>query len=113
MEVLVLEALFGNKVAEKCLLYIENYGEGYINGIAKTFEISPSQVKKQLERLEAGGILVNKMSGNTKLFLFNPRLAYKAELRELLQKNLELLPKKTLSKYYRQRTRPRRTGKSL
>ena len=109
----MIEALVGNRVVEKCLLYIANYGEGYINGIAKTFGISPSQVKKQLERLEGGGILVNKMSGNTKLFLFNPRLAYKKELLMLIEKILTLLPEKEVKQYYRQRQRPRRTGKRL
>ncbi len=109
----MFETLFGNRVAEKCLLYIANYEEGYITGIAKTFEISKSQVKKQLERLEAGGILVNKMSGSTKLFLMNPRLAYKKELLVLLERGLDLLPEKQLKKYYRQRRRPRRTGKEL
>lgn len=109
----MIEALFGNRVAEKCLLYIANYGEGYINGIAKTFGISTSQVKKQLERLEAGGILVNQMSGNTKMFKINPRLFCKKELQMLLEKTLMCLPEKEIKKYYRQRTRPRRTGKEL
>ena len=109
----MIEGLVGNRVAEKCLLYIANYGEGYINGIAKTFSISPSQVKKQLERLEAGGILVNQMSGNTKLFKFNPRLAYKKELQDLLLKVLSLLPKAEVQEHYRQRRRPRRTGKKI
>ncbi|MCB0421295.1 MAG: hypothetical protein KDD61_09875 [Bdellovibrionales bacterium] len=108
----MLEVLFGNRVAEKCLLYIANYGEGYINGIAKTFEISPSQVQKQLERLEAGNILISHFSGNTKLFLINPRLAYKTELRELLESELNRLPKEEIMKYFRQRQRPRKTGKS-
>ena len=109
----MIETLVGNRVAEKCLLFIANYGEGYINGIAKTFDIAPSQVKKQLERLEAGGIFVNKMSGHTKLFMFNPRLAYRKELQVLLEKALSLLPKSELTKFYRQRRRPRRTGKAI
>lgn len=109
----MIEALFGNRVAEKCLLYIANYGEGYINGIAKTFGISTSQVKKQLERLEAGGILVNQMKGSTKMFAFNPRLFCRKELVLLLEKTLTALPKEETKKYYRQRKRPRRTGKEL
>ena len=109
----MIEALFGNRVAEKCLLYIANYGEGYINGIANTFEISTSQVKKQLEKLEAGGVLVNQMKGNTKMFTFNPRLFCRKELIFLLEKVLMSLPKEEIKKYYRQRKRPRRTGKNL
>ena len=68
---------------------------------------------KQLERLEAGGILINKVSGNTKLFSINPRLAYKEELNLLLEKALSLVSEKETKKYYRQRQRPRRTGKKL
>ncbi|PHQ68555.1 MAG: transcriptional regulator [Paracoccus sp.] len=109
----MIEALFGNRVAEKCLLFIANYGEGYINGIAKTFAISTSQVAKQLERLEAGGILVNQFKGNTKMFVFNPRLFCRKELVFLLEKTLMALPKEETKKYYRQRKRPRRTGKEL
>ena len=108
----MFDGLFGNKVAEKCLLYIANYGEGYISGIADNYGISKSQVKKQLERLEVGGILINKPIGNTKLFLINPRLVYKSELLDLLEKKLSVLPKSEIKEFYRKRTRPRKTGKS-
>lgn len=107
------QALFGNLVAEKVLLYIANYGEGYINKIAKTFEISPSQVQKQLVRLEAGGVLVSRITGNLRVFTFNPRLAVKKELLALLERELELMPKETIQKYYRERMRPRRSGKAI
>lgn len=107
------QALFGNRVAEFCLLYIANYGQGHIRGIAKTFGISPGQVRLQLERLEAGGILVNQFAGRTKLFRINPRLAIKAELTEMLEKILALVPDEDNEKYFRERRRPRRTGKSL
>jgi hypothetical protein len=109
----MFQALYGNAVAEKVLLYIANYGEGYINKIAKTYEISPSQVQKQLMRLEAGGILVSRLTGNLRVFTFNPRLAIKKELMVLLEKQLSLQPEEITKKYYRERTRPRRTGKEL
>jgi len=107
------QSLFGNAVAEKVLLYIANYGEGYINKIARTFDVSPSQVQKQLVRLEAGGILASKLTGNLRVFTFNPRLAIKKELLALLEKELELQPKEITQKYYRDRMRPRRSGKDL
>ena len=74
------ETLFGNKVAKYCLLYIVNYGEGHINGIAKTFGFSPSQGQRQLEKLERDGILISQFSGNTKNYRINPRLIIRAEL---------------------------------
>ena len=36
---MVLETLLGGSTAAKVLMYLENYGEGYASGIAKTFEI--------------------------------------------------------------------------
>lgn len=107
------KALFGNAVVEKCLLYIVNYGEGYINGIAKAFSLSPGQVQRQLEKLEADGILISQFSGNTKNFRINPRLAIKNELTAVIEKMLEIMPEKDTETYFRARRRPRRSGKSL
>ena len=107
------KALFGNNVAELCLLYIVNYGEGHINGIARTFEVSPRQAQMQLQKLEAGGILVSRFTGNTRNFRINPRLAIKAELIALMEKILSLQPESDIEKYFRERRRPRRTGKAL
>lgn len=107
------DALFGNKVAEKALLYIVNYGEGHINGIARTFDVYPGQVDRQLKRLEAAGILVSRDVGNSRMFSLNPRLPIRKELSELIEKMLSLMPEDQTERYFRQRRRPRRTGKSL
>lgn len=107
------KALFGNEVAERCLLYIVNYGEGHIRGISSCFDLSPGQVRPQLQKLEAGGILVSQYSGNTKNFRINPRLAIRAELTALLEKMLAIMPAAETEEYFRQRRRPRRTGKEL
>lgn len=105
--------LFGNEVAEFCLLYIANYGEGHIRGIASTFDVYHRSVKLQLEKLEAGGILVHTMVGTSKVFRLNPRLPIRAELMELLERILALMPEEEAEKYFRERRRPRRTGKKL
>lgn len=109
----MIEGLVGNSTAEQILLYITNYEEGYISGIAGTFGIPKSQVRKQLLRLENAGILVARNKGNLRLYTFNPRCAYINELENLLRKIISLLPREDIEKYYRQRQRPRRTGKSL
>ncbi len=109
----MIEALVGNNTAEKILLYITNYGEGYISGMAETFQISKSQVSKQLLRLENGGILVARTKGSVRIYTFNPRCFYKKELENLLQKILSQIPRDEIEKYYRQRQRPRRAGKPL
>lgn len=106
-------SLFGNKVAALCLLYIQNYGEGYIRGIATTFGVFPRSVQLQLEKLERDGILVSQFVGDSKMFRINPRLAIKSELAALLEKMLSLLPEEDTQKFFRARRRPRRTGKQL
>lgn len=109
----MFSALFGNPTAEKVLLYIANYGEGHTRAIATTFDVSTSQVYQQLIRLEKEGILVAKQSGRTKVFTFNPRLAIKKPLLNLLEEILVLMPTEEQKKYFRDRTRPRKTGKPL
>ncbi len=109
----MIESLLGNQTAEKVLLYIINYGEGHTSGIAQTFDLPKSQVRKQLVRLEAGGVLVGRSVGNIRMFQVNPRCPYKKELEIFLEKILSLVSKKDQEKYYHQRRRPRRTGKEL
>ena len=109
----MLEALFGNSTIEKVLFYINVYGDGYGNKISKSFNISLISVQKQLFRLEEGGVLVSQKKGNTRIFTFNPRYVFLSELQQLLNKAIKILPEKEIKKYYRMRTRPRKTGKPL
>jgi hypothetical protein len=109
----MLEGLLGNRTVEKVLLYIANYGEGHTSGIAETFGLPKSQVRKQLLRLEAGGVLVGRSVGNLRMFEINSRCLYKKELELLLEKVLSFQSDYEKEKYYRQRRRPRRTGKKL
>jgi hypothetical protein len=108
----VLEAVFGNATAEKVLLYIENYGEGYAQAIANTFDdVTTRMAQVQLSRFERGGILLSQLKGRTRLFSWNPRYAFQRELRAVLRKALESLPETDRKKFFVQRRRPRRTGK--
>lgn len=109
----MLETLLGNQTAERVLLYIANYGEGHTSGIAQTFDLPKSQVRKQLIRLENGGVLAGRNVGNIRMFQISPRCPYKKELELLLEKSLALLSADETERYYRQRRRPRRTGKKL
>ena len=109
----MLEVIFGNNTAEKVLLYINTYREGYAAGMSKIFNIPLNMVQKQLRRFEEGGILVSQLKGNTRIFTFNPRYIFLDELKNFLNKAMKLLPEKEIKKYYRRRTRPRKTGKPL
>ena len=47
----MLEGIFGNASAEKVLLYLEQYEEGYATAIARTFDdLSLNMAQRQLER---------------------------------------------------------------
>ena len=108
-----LDALFGNRSATQTLLFLQNYGEGYARGIASTFDVSHMAIQRQLRRFEAEGIIVSRMVGNTRIFTWNPRSATVKNLRTFLEAELELLPKETAQQFFRQRQRPRRSGKAL
>jgi predicted ArsR family transcriptional regulator len=108
-----LEALFGNRTAAGVLLFIANYGAGHANRIANTYGISVNMVQKQLQRLEAGGVLVSRMVGRSRIFEFNPRNPTASRVRELLIEELDALPVSITNDYFREHQRPRRSGKQL
>lgn len=110
---MILSGLFGNETAEKVLLSLANYGSGYPRGIAATFNISVSQVQRQLERLEREAVLSSRLIGRTRVYEFNPRYLFRNELETLLKKALKNLPSSILEEYFTQRSRPRRQGKPL
>ena len=107
----MLEILFGSRTAERVLMYLHVYESGYAASIASLFEISLSMVQKQLHKFEEGGILVSRKMGRTRMYEWNPRYAFLEELRSLLRRNLEFLPKSIRDQYFRGRSRPRRRGK--
>ena len=105
--------LFGGIAAERCLLFLANYGEGYPREIARNFGISLSSVQGQLDRLEAAGVVVSRLRGRTRLYVLNPRWAFLPQLEALLERMLETAGEEERRRYYRRRTRPRRRGKPL
>ncbi len=109
----VLEAIFGSRSAVQVLLFLEAYGSGHATRIAKTYDVPVMAIQRQLRRLEANGVLVSRSVGRTRVFEFNTRNPTVRNLRSFLQAELDLLPEEELKAYYRQRQRPRRTGKQL
>ena len=109
----MLEELFGSKNRERVLQYILANNQGYSKEIADFYSSSVDPIKKQLERLEIGGILVSKTVGRTRLFMFNPRYAFKDELIALLEKARVYYSVEEQERLTKQRKRPRRTGKPL
>lgn len=109
----VLEAILGNRSSAQALMFIEAYGSGHPARIASTFDVPLTGIYRQLRRLEANGVLVSRTVGRTRLFEFNTRNPTVRNLRAFLAAELELLPEEETKAYFRQRQRPRRTGKQM
>ena len=108
-----LDALFGSRSASQVLLFLQNYGEGHARRIATTFGVSHMGIQRQLGRLEAAGLLVSRLVGNTRVFSWNPRSSVAKDLRTFLEVELARMPADVTRDYFRQRQRPRRAGKAV
>jgi len=109
----MLEPLLGSKSCERVLVFLRARGEGYASQIAQFYDTSTTPIQQQLERLQAGGILVSRQLGRTRLFQFNPRYLLRQELFALLDKAISLYPKSQQNALLMNRRRPRRPGKPL
>ena len=107
----MLEKLFGSKTAERVLMYLFVFQEGYPTEISRAFSIPLNMIQKQLFKFEEGGILVSRLRGKVRIYQWNPRYPFLNEIKKLLERNFEYLPEDIKERYYRQRTRPRRRDK--
>lgn len=107
----MLQVLFGSIDKERVLQFILAKKTGYASQIADFFGTKPSQITKQLESLEDGGLLSSIQAGRTRLYSFNPRYFFLKELKELLIKARNTYDPKLKDKLLLGRTRPRRKGK--
>jgi predicted ArsR family transcriptional regulator len=105
--------IIGNDTAEKVLLYLQNYGEGYARAIAATYGLALNGVQRQLLKLEQEGVVVSQTKGRTRVFQWNPRYPFRRELSALLEKALSLVPEAQAKAWFLARQRPRRVGKAL
>jgi hypothetical protein len=69
----MLEVLFGLIDKECVLQFILAKKTGYASQIAIFYGTKPSQLIKQLEALEEGGLLCGVQAGRTRLHSFNPK----------------------------------------
>ncbi len=99
------------KNRERVLQYILANEQGYAKEIAEFYGSSVDPIKKQLVHLEKASILVTQTVGRTRLFMLNPRYAFKNELVSLLEKAREYYSPEEQERLTKQRKRPRRTGK--
>ncbi len=109
----MLEPLLGSKGAERVLMFITARQEAYPREISRYFGMGIYPVRKQLDKLELGGILVSFSKGRTRIYTFNPRYPFLKELKALLEKALAYYPEEEQKKLMLNRRRPRRRGKPL
>ena len=109
----MLASLFGSKTAERVLIFLSAREEGYAREIARFFETDLKSVQKQLDKLEAAGVLSSHTVGRTRPYTFNPRYPFLAELKALLEKALTFYPEEEREKLVMIRRRPRGRGKVL
>ena len=109
----MLEAIFGSINRERVLMFLYVRQEGYSREISRFFRTDLSQIQKQLERLETGGVLYSRSMGKTRVYGLNPRYPFLNQLRELLDKVLVFYTAEEREKLTIIRRRPRRKGKPL
>ena len=109
----MLEPLLGSISCERVLVFLAARDEGYAREIATFFSTSLAPIQKQLDKLEAGGVLVSRTAGRTRLYNFNPRYPFLAELTAFLTKAFSFYEQDLQDRLLLNRRRPRRRGKPL
>ncbi len=109
----MIEVLLGSKNAERVLIYIFAREEGYPREIARFFNTDLKSIQMQLDKLEAGGVLVSRELGRTRPYEFSPRYPFLNELKALLEKAFSFYPVKEQEKLAMNRRRPRARRKDL
>ncbi len=109
----MLDKILGSDTAMKIMLHLVHYGEIYPTAVANDYQISLSGVQKQFQRFEEAGILVSKLVGKSRVYLFNkksPTVKPFIELVKVYYNGLSLEDKEQL---FGTRRRPRRPGKPV
>lgn len=109
----MLEPLFGNISKERILIFLFAREKGYAREIAAAFEAPVTPIQRQLENLEADGVLYSEPVGRTIVYALNPRYAFHQELKALLERAMSYYPPEQRELLLMNRRRPRRQGKPL
>ena len=107
----MLQAILGSTSAERVLIFLYCRNEGYARQISRFFGVALRPVQRQLEKLESAGVLFSRELGRTRLYEFNPRYPFLAELKALLGRALEFYPEPDRKALTMNRRHPRKAGK--
>jgi hypothetical protein len=103
----MLAPLLNSENKERVLIFLFARQEGYATEIARFFGTDLYGIQNQLDKLEAGGILVSKSVGRTRVYTFNPRYAFIDELKGLLERALSFYPQELRYELLMNRRRPK------
>lgn len=109
----MLTPLFGTENSERVLIFLLIRNEGYAREIAQFFNTNLYAIQRQLDKFEAGGVLVSRTAGRTRLYQFSPRYPFLSELKQLLEKAFSFYPEQVRESLMMNRRRPRKRGKPL
>jgi hypothetical protein len=109
----MIESLLGSKNAERVLIYILAREEGYAREIASFYHTDLKSIQMQLDKFEKSGVLVSRLIGRTRPYVFNPRYPFLKELKALLEKALSFYSAEEQEELKMNRRRPRAKGKIL
>ena len=109
----MLTPLLGTENSERVLVFLLTRNEGYAREIAQFFGANLYAIQRQLDKLEAGGILVSRTAGRTRLYQLNPRYPFLKELKGLLEKAFSFYPEDLRENLLMNRRRPRKRDKPL
>lgn len=108
----MLSKILNSEIAEKCLLSLYKYGEIYPTAIASDFNLTKSAVQKQLERFEDSGVLVSKLVGRTRVYLWNGKSPVSNAIKNLVKIYYDNIPLDEKEMLFPRR-RPRTKGKPV
>jgi len=102
----MLIPLLNSENKERVLIFLFARQEGYATEMARFFDTDLYGIQNQLDRLEAGGIVVSKRMGRTRVYTLNPRYAFIDELKGLLERALSFYPQDLRDDLLMNRRRP-------
>ncbi len=109
----MLDKILGSDIAMKIMLHLTHYGEIYPTAVAKDYQLSLSGVQKQFQRFEEAGILVSKLVGRSRVYLFNKKSPTAKPFMDLIKVYYDGLSLEDKEELFGSRRRPRRPGKPV
>lgn len=109
----MLDKVLGSEIAMKIMLHLVHYNEIYPSAVAKDYELTLSAVQNQFIRFEDAGILVSKLVGRTRVYLFNKKSKAAMKFYDYIKVYYDGISVHDKEKIFATRRRPRRPGKPV